>query len=88
MTRTVAEIRAALADVLPGIRADLERLVRIPSVSADPAARPHVEASAAAVARQLEDAGLPEVEVLSEGGGLPAVVGRRPGPPGAPTVLL
>ncbi|HET8959225.1 M20/M25/M40 family metallo-hydrolase [Nocardioides sp.] len=83
-----AEIRSALADVLPGIRADLERLVRIPSVSADPAARPHVEASAAEVARQLVDAGLPEVEVIGEGGGLPAVVGRRPGPPGAPTVLL
>ncbi len=74
--------------ILPGIRADLERLVRIPSVSADPTARPHVESSAEEVARQLRDAGLPEVEVLTEGGGLPAVVGRRPGPPGAPTVLL
>ena len=83
-----AEIRSALADVLPDIRADLERLVRIPSVSADPTARPHVEASAAEVARQLVDAGLPEVEVIGESGGLPAVVGRRPGRPGAPTVLL
>ena len=86
--RTAAEVRSALDGILPGIRADLERLVRIPSVSADPSARPHVEASAEEVARQLRDAGLPEVEVLTEGGGLPAVVGRRPGPPGAPTVLL
>jgi cysteinylglycine-S-conjugate dipeptidase len=83
-----AEVRAALAQALPGVRADLERLVRIPSVSADPAARPQVEASATEVARQLQDAGLPDVEVITEGGGLPAVVGRRPGPPGSPTVLL
>ncbi len=64
--RTAAEVRSALDPVLPGIRADLERLVRIPSVSADPSARPHVDASAEEVARQLEDAGLSEVEVLTE----------------------
>jgi cysteinylglycine-S-conjugate dipeptidase len=86
--RTAAEVRTTLDSVLPGTRADLERLVRIPSVSADPSARPHVEASAAEVARQLEDSGLSEVEVLTEPGGLPAVVGRRPGPSHAPTVLL
>ena len=86
--RTAVEVRSALEGILPGIRADLERLVRIPSVSADPSARPHVEASAEEVARQLQDAGLPEVEVLTEGGGLPAVVGHRPAPPDAPTVLL
>jgi cysteinylglycine-S-conjugate dipeptidase len=86
--RTAADVRSALGTVLPGIRADLERLVRIPSVSADPSARPHVDASAEEVARQLENAGLSEVEVLTEGGGLPAVVGGRPGPSHAPTVLL
>jgi cysteinylglycine-S-conjugate dipeptidase len=84
----VAELRAALRAVLPQVRSDLERLVRIPSVSADPAAGPHVQASADEVARQLEEAGLPEVEVLTASGGLPAVIGRRPAPPGAPTVLL
>jgi acetylornithine deacetylase/succinyl-diaminopimelate desuccinylase-like protein len=83
-----ADVRTALDEVLPAIRADLERLVRIPSVSADPSARPSVEESAREVARQLHDAGLPEVEVVTEGGGLPAVIGRRPASPGAPTVLL
>ena len=86
--RTAVEVRSALDKILPGIRADLEGLVRIPSVSADPSARSHVEASAEEVARQLQGAGLPEVEVLTEGGGLPAVVGRRPGRPDAPTVFL
>ena len=84
----VDDIGAALRPVLPGVRADLERLVRIPSVSADPAARSSVEQSAAEVARQLSAAGLPDVRVVTPAGGLPAVVGHRPGPAAAPTVLL
>ncbi|HLK73709.1 MAG TPA: dipeptidase [Streptosporangiaceae bacterium] len=79
---------AAVQQVLPSVRADLERLVRIPSVSADPAAAPHLRHSADEVAALLEAAGLPEVDVLSVPGGQPAVVARRPAPPGAPTVLL
>jgi acetylornithine deacetylase/succinyl-diaminopimelate desuccinylase-like protein len=81
-------LTAAVRQVLPSVRADLERLVRIPSVSADPAAAPQLRASAAEVAALLRQAGLPEVDVLTVEGGQPAVLGRRPGPPGAPTVLL
>ena len=88
MTRSAADLHTALDQVLPGVRTDLERLVRIPSVSADPAARPHLEDSAHEVARQLEAAGLPEVEVVAAEDGLPAVLARRPGPSGAPVVLL
>jgi acetylornithine deacetylase/succinyl-diaminopimelate desuccinylase-like protein len=78
----------AVRYVLPSVRADLERLVRIASVSADPAAQPQVQASANEVAALLTGAGLSDVEVVSVPGGQPAVLGRRPGPPGAPTVLL
>jgi acetylornithine deacetylase/succinyl-diaminopimelate desuccinylase-like protein len=85
---TVSRVRAAVEGVLPSVRADLERLVRIPSVSSDPSARPDVESSADEVAALLSRAGLPEVEVVRADGGLPAVLARRPGPPGAPTVLL
>src|ERR1700683_5828159 len=77
-----------VSQVLPSVRADLERLVRIPSVSADPAAPPYLQGSPAEVAALLEAAGLPEVEILTIPGGQPAVVARRPAPPGAPTVLL
>src|SRR5262245_35096623 len=80
-------LAAAVRDVLPAVRSDLNRLVRIPSVSADPAAAPHLRASAREVAALLRAAGLPEVEVVAAGG-QPAVLGHRPGPPGAPTVLL
>ena len=74
--------------ILTAVRADLEQLVRIPSVSADPAAAPHLRASADAVAALLRQAGLPQVDVLAAGASQPAVLARRPAPPGAPTVLL
>src|SRR5215469_17036371 len=83
-----AQLASAVRRVLPSVRSDLERLVRIPSVSADPAAAPQVRASAREVAALLRRAGLPEVDVVSVDGGRPAVLGRRPAPPGAPTVLL
>jgi cysteinylglycine-S-conjugate dipeptidase len=78
----------AVQEVLPPVRDDLERLVRIPSVSADPAAAPYLRHSAAEVAALLEAAGLPEVDIVAVPHGQPAVVARRPAPPGAPAVLL
>ncbi|OBI79846.1 dipeptidase [Mycobacterium sp. E740] len=74
-------------DVLPGVRRDLEALVRIESVWADPARRGEVRRSAAAVAKLLTEAGFGDVQIVSEGGA-PAVIARHPAPPGAPTVLL
>jgi cysteinylglycine-S-conjugate dipeptidase len=78
----------AVGQVLPSVRADLERLVRIPSVSADPDRAPQVHESALIVAALLSTAGLADVDVLTVPGGQPAVVAHRPAPPGAPTVLL
>src|SRR4029079_7558883 len=74
-------------DVLPSVRRDLEDLVRIESVWADPGRRAEVQRSAEAVAKLLSDAGFGDVRIVSEGGA-PAVIGRHPAPPGAPTVLL
>jgi len=56
--------------------------------SADPAAAPHLAASAQEVAALLRAAGLPGAQVVTAAGGRPAVLGHRPGPPGVPTVLL
>jgi acetylornithine deacetylase/succinyl-diaminopimelate desuccinylase-like protein len=81
-------LAAAVRQVLPSARADLEQLVRIPSVSADPAAAPYVWASAGEVAALLREAGLPEVDVLTAGDSRPAVLARRAAPLGAPTILL
>jgi len=72
---------------MPRARVDLERLVAIPSVSFAGFDAAHVEASAAVTAELLRGAGLPDVRIV-RAGGRPAVIGRRPAPEGAPTVLL
>ncbi len=81
------QLRARVAEVLPGIRADLEDLVRIESVSADPARAGEVRRSAEAV-RALLDAEGCTTEIVDIDGGAPAVIAHKAGPEGAPTVLL
>jgi acetylornithine deacetylase/succinyl-diaminopimelate desuccinylase-like protein len=83
----LGQLREAVERELPGLRRDLESLVRIPSVSASAFDQSHVDASADAVAELLRGAGMEDVQILREGGA-PAVVGHLPGPEGAPTVLL
>ena len=84
---SLQEVRARVRAVLPGVRRDLEDLVRIESVSADPARAGEVRRSAEAVRVLVAAEGF-DAQVLSVDDGAPAVVGRRPGPAGAPTVLL
>ncbi|TBL30249.1 dipeptidase [Verrucosispora sp. SN26_14.1] len=83
---TESELREALTRELPGVRADLERLVRIPGIAFEGFDHSHVERSAEAVAELLRGCGL-DVEIV-RAGGQPAVIGRRAAPPGAPTVML
>jgi len=82
------DIRALVQSVLPGIRKDLEDLVRIESVSADPTRAGEVQRSAEAVAELFRAANFATVEIVSAAGGAPAVIAHKPGPEGAPTVLL
>jgi len=88
MTLDSTQIRAALLEVMPSVRADLEALVRIPSVSADPARADDVRRSAEATADLFRAEGFDDVQILEAAGGAPAVLARRPAPDGAPTVLL
>ncbi|MEV2242671.1 dipeptidase [Micromonospora sp. NPDC049891] len=83
---TESDLREAVARELPGVRADLERLVRIPGIAFEGFDHAHLERSAAAVAELLRGCGL-DVEV-ARAGGQPAVIGRKAAPPGAPTVML
>ncbi|MEH3129644.1 MAG: dipeptidase [Mycolicibacterium neoaurum] len=83
MTDLVARVK----ELLPSVRADLEDLVRIESVWADPARRPEVHRSAELTAKLLSQAGFGDIQIVAEGGA-PAVIARRPAPEGAPTVLL
>jgi acetylornithine deacetylase/succinyl-diaminopimelate desuccinylase-like protein len=86
-TLSVDELRTAVAREMPRVRADLEALVRIPGIAFDGFDFAPLERSAEAVAALLRAEGL-EVQISRVGDGHPAVIGRKPAPPGAPTVLL
>ena len=74
------DLRATVRDLMPALRSDLEDLVRIQSVSADPARTGEVWRSADAVADLFRAEGFAEVDIVSVDGGAPAVLGHKPGP--------
>ena len=82
------DIRAQVQAVLPGVRRDLEDLVRIQSVSADPERLSEVEVSARRTAELFAAEGVDVEIVRAYDGAPPAVIGEKKGPAGAPTVLL
>ncbi len=82
------DIKAAVAADLPRTRSELEAMVRIPSVSAADFDPNEVRRSAEYVASLLSGSGAQDVRLLELDGAHPAVYGHKPGPEGAPTVLL
>ena len=80
----IDELRARVTAELPRIRQDLEDLVRIESVSADPARAAEVQRSAEAVAALFSAEGFEDVQVVSarDDGRAPAVIARKPAPDG------
>jgi len=77
------KVRAAMADV----RAGLERLARVPSMSAPGYDAAPVRETAKLTAELFTAAGV-HARVIEKDGAHPAVVGRIDGPAGSPTVLL
>ncbi|MFJ7968802.1 dipeptidase [Streptomyces sp. NPDC096324] len=86
---TVSELAQRIAELMGRARTDLAELVAIPSV-ADPRQYPPEECRRAAqwVADAFTEAGLHDVHLAETPDGSHAVIGHRPPPPGAPTVLL
>jgi acetylornithine deacetylase/succinyl-diaminopimelate desuccinylase-like protein len=80
-------IRQKIAGLMPEVRADLERLIRIPSVSFPGFDAQNVRRSAEATEEILRACGL-QTRLLEVEGAHPAVMGTAPAPDGAPTVLL
>lgn len=74
--------------LMPQLRADLEALVRIPSVSGDGQPAGPIQEAHDLVAQQLREAGVSKVWTLDLPETNPIVLGEIPAPPGAPTVLL
>ncbi|WP_427886308.1 dipeptidase [Kribbella sp. GL6] len=83
----MTDLSAAIDRVLPSVRADLEDLIRIPSVSYEPARAADVQRSAEATATLFEAEGF-TVKIVRAGDGAPAVIAKKPAPTGKPTVLL
>jgi acetylornithine deacetylase/succinyl-diaminopimelate desuccinylase-like protein len=69
------------------ILARLKDLLRIPSVSTDPAFAPHMDAARAFLLARLAEAGFTDARLL-DGGGQPAVYASWTGAPGRPTVII
>ncbi len=82
------DLASAVRDGFPQARAELEELVRIPSVSAPGFDPEQVRRSAEKIASLLEATGFSDVRLLEIEGAHPAVYGEIPAPEGAPTVLL
>ena len=82
------DLSTVLTDRIDRHRADLEALVRIPSVSADGFDPAHVRRSAEHVQRLLASCGLEHVQLLEVPGAHPAVYGDWLHAANAPTVLL
>lgn len=81
------ELRARVDDVFPSVRADLERLVRVPSISLDGPDTPALREAADLVASLLTEAGAP-ARKLELPDAPSAVYAEVSGPEGTPTVLL
>ncbi|HEY3023149.1 MAG TPA: M20/M25/M40 family metallo-hydrolase, partial [Actinomycetota bacterium] len=83
------DLRGTVAGLMPGVRADLERLVRIPSIAFPGYDPKPVRDSAEATAEILAAAGLSGVHLIElPTGEHPAVFGESPADPGTPAVLL
>jgi acetylornithine deacetylase/succinyl-diaminopimelate desuccinylase-like protein len=81
------DLASTVAGLMPGLRRDLEDLVRIPSVSVPGQLGPDLLQAFEATSRLFADAGV-AVGRLDLPDTAPVVVGEIPAPPGAPTVLL
>lgn len=82
---------SSIEALMPRLKADLARLVAIPSVSEwgfpEHTQTPILQARAV-VAELLEGAGVQNISSIELPGTAPVITGEIPGPPGAPTVLL
>lgn len=84
----VASYRARVEALMPQVRADLEALVRVPSINFPGFDPDHVHRGAAVVAELLRDAGATDVELIASASGVQTVKAEVPGPPGSPLVML
>jgi len=84
---SIERMRRRVAETMAGARADLDALVRIPSVAFPGSPDEPVRRAAAAVLDLVRAVGI-DARLVEVPDSPPAVFGERPAQPGAPTVLL
>ena len=82
-----ADLRPKIRASMTEVRSGLERLARIPSMSAPGYDAAPVQLTAELTAELFKAVGI-DARIVGKPGAHPAVVGRVAGPPGTPTVLL
>lgn len=82
------DLRSAVAADMPRLRALLSDLVRMRSISARGHHPSGVRDAADNIVEILAESGFDDARLLESSNGLPTVFAERPGPPGAPTLLL
>jgi cysteinylglycine-S-conjugate dipeptidase len=87
-SEVVASLSSTVAALMPAVRADLERLVAIPSVNFPNYPTDPVVACAEAVAELVRSAGATDVQLVAGSAAVPTVVAEVPGPAGSPTVVM
>ena len=82
-----ASLQDAVRKQMPRARRDLDGLVRMPTISADPGHAGDVLAACRRLAELATEAGARDATIV-EAGGAPALIATWPATEGAPTVLL
>lgn len=81
-------IEGRVAELMPGIMADLERLVAIPSIAFPGYPAEPVHQMAQETLALLQQAGVTNARLMDVPTGYPPIYGEIPGPEGTPTVVL
>jgi len=87
-TVNLADTKKAVSGLMPGIMEDLTTLVSYPSCSFPGFPSEPVYGACAFVVDMLKRSGFEAEQLDLEAGGYPAVWAEKPGPEGAPTVLM
>lgn len=83
------DFTAVVAALMPKLREDLFRLIRIPSIASPGFPEEHLFEAHDVVVELLKESGIDQIgDIRLEGKIAPVITAEVPGPPGSPTVLL
>ncbi|SEJ24872.1 M20/M25/M40 family metallo-hydrolase [Demequina mangrovi] len=83
-----SSMAAKVRDLMPGVIADLEELISIPSVAFPGYPEEPVNAMASRTLELVREAGFADARLMDVPWGYPPIYGEIPGPAGSPTVVL